>query len=115
MNRRNFLKNSSLAGISVTALSAIGCNNPEEAKAKPGTTPSPSASDNFELNEVTVDELQKRMQSGQTTSHAITQAYLDRIKAMDKNGPKLNSIIELNPDALSIADALDRERKNGKL
>lgn len=113
MNRRNFLKNSSLAGISVTALSVIGCNNSEENKAKPGGTA--SASDNFELNEVTVNELQKRMQSGQTTSHAITQAYLDRINAIDKNGPKLNSVIELNPDALSIADALDKERKNGKV
>jgi amidase len=111
MNRRNFLKNSSLAGLSVTALSAVGCNS-QETKAKESHTNVDS--DNFELNEVTVDDLQKRMQTGQTTSRAITQKYLDRINAIDKNGPKLNSIIELNPDALSIADALDKERKNGK-
>jgi amidase len=113
MDRRNFLKNSSLAGLSVTALSAIGCNNSEETNAKKSSIA--SAPDNFKLNEVTIDELQKRMQSGQTTSRAITQAYLDRINSIDKNGPKLNSVIELNPDALSIADALDKERKNGKV
>jgi amidase len=112
MDRRNFLKNSSLAGLSVTALSAIGCNSQDTKTKESHTTVD---SDNFELNEITVDELQKRMQTGQTTSRAITQKYLDRINAIDKNGPKLNSIIELNPDALSIADALDKERKNGKV
>jgi amidase len=49
------------------------------------------------------------------TSHALTQAYLDRIAAIDKAGPALNSVIELNPDALKEADALDAERKAGKL
>jgi amidase len=112
MDRRNFLKNSSLAGLSVTTLSAIGCNGKETKSKENHTT---SDTDNFELNEVTIDDLQKRMQSGQTTSREITQKYLDRIKAIDKSGPKLNSIIELNPEAVSIADALDRERKNGKV
>jgi amidase len=112
MDRRNFLKNSSLAGLSVTTLSAIGCNS-QETKSKENH--STSDTDNFELNEVTIDDLQKRMQTGQTTSREITQKYLDRIKAIDKSGPKLNSIIELNPEAVSIADALDRERKNGKV
>jgi len=112
MDRRNFLRNTSLAGLSVTALSIAGCNNSEEQKSNESNN---ATSDNFELNEVTIDELQKRMQSGQTTSHAITQMYLDRIQKIDKDGPKLNSVIELNPDALSIADALDKERKNGKL
>lgn len=113
MNRRNFLRNSSLAGLSLTTLSITSCNNSEEQKVS--VKDSTATTDNFELNEITIDELQKRMQSGQTTSHAITQLYLDRIQKIDKNGPGLNSIIELNPDALSIADALDEERKNGKL
>jgi amidase len=112
MNRRNFLKNSSLAGLSITTLSAATCNLSREQKTKENSKP---ASDNFELNEATIDELQKRMQSGQTTSHAITQLYLHRIQQIDKDGTALNSVIELNPDALAIADALDRERKNGKL
>jgi amidase len=112
MDRRNFLKNSSLAGLSLTALSVAGCNNSEKQKTKENKL---ASSDDFELNEITIDELQKRMQSGATTSHAITQLYLDRIQKIDKDGPKLNSVIELNPDALSIADALDKERKNGKV
>jgi amidase len=51
------------------------------------------------------------MTAGSLTAHALTQAYLDRIAAIDKRGPALNSVIELNPDALSIATALDAERK----
>jgi amidase len=55
------------------------------------------------------------MQSGKHTARSITELYLKRIEAIDKNGSKLNSVIELNPDALSIADAMDKERKAGKL
>ena len=113
MNRRNFLRNTSFAGISLTTLSIVSCNNSEEQKTE--VKNNVTADDNFEWNEITIDELQKQMQSGQTTSHAITQMYLDRIQKIDKNGPKLNSVIELNPDALAIADALDKERKNGKV
>jgi amidase len=65
----------------------------------------------FELEEATLAELQRRMTAGSLTAHALTQAYLDRIAAIDKRGPALNSVIELNPDALSIATALDAERK----
>jgi amidase len=62
-----------------------------------------------------IDTLQRQMQSGQLTSHALTAAYLQRIAEIDRAGPKLNSIIELNPDALAIADQLDAERKAGKV
>ncbi len=55
------------------------------------------------------------MQSGELTSKAITQLYLDRIQAVDKSGPKTNSVIEVNPDALQIAEAMDQERKAGKV
>ena len=55
------------------------------------------------------------MASGELTSHALVQAYLDRIAVIDKSGPTLNSVIEINPDALKIADALDAERKVGKI
>ncbi len=65
----------------------------------------------FELEEATVADLQKRMTAGSLTARALTRAYLDRIAAIDKRGPALNSVIELNPDALSIAAALDTERK----
>jgi amidase len=64
----------------------------------------------FELDEATISELQDAMKSGKLTSRAITEKYLARIDQIDKQGPAINAIIELNPDALSIADGLDKER-----
>ena len=112
MNRRNFLKNSSAAGISVTAMGFAACNNntPVTVKETPVTE-----SVDFALNEITIDSLQEKMKSGTYTSKAVTQLYLDRIQQIDKAGPRLNAIIEINPDALSIAEAMDAERKNGKV
>lgn len=69
----------------------------------------------FELEEISVQELSGLMAAGKMTSQKITQLYLDRIKALDKNGPELNAIIELNPDALSIARQMDKERSEGKI
>ena len=65
----------------------------------------------FEFEEATVGDLQKRMAAGSLTAHELTARYLERIAAIDKRGPALNSVIELNPDALPIASALDAERK----
>ncbi len=65
-----------------------------------------------ELEETTVAEWQSAMSSGKTSAREITQKYLERIKAID---PKLNSVLETNPDALKIADDLDKERKSGKI
>lgn len=115
MNRRNFIKNSSVAGLSVTALSFAACNQPESKENKTKAENETAAVDSFVLNEITIDALQQKMQAGELSSHAITQLYLDRINQIDKAGPKLNAVIELNPDALSIADAMDAERKAGKL
>ena len=55
------------------------------------------------------------MASGELSSRSITEMYLQRIDTIDKKGVALNSVIELNPDALSIADAMDKERKEGKV
>lgn len=66
----------------------------------------------FELEELTISELQGGMQSGRFTSHSLVKKYLDRIEAVDKGGPALNAVIEINPDAIAIAEALDRERKD---
>ncbi len=70
-----------------------------------------SAAPPFELEEATISQLQDGMKSGKWTARSIAAKYLRRIEALDKQGVALNSIIELNPDALSIADALDRERR----
>jgi amidase len=74
----------------------------------------PPAKD-FDLSERTIADLQAYLQSGQGSSRRLCQLYLDRIAALNAKGPAINAIIELNPDALSIADALDKERKAGKL
>lgn len=63
------------------------------------------------MNDYTILELQSMMQSGKLTSRKIVESYLERIKKIDTDGPRLNSIIEVNPDALQIADDLDIERK----
>jgi amidase len=64
----------------------------------------------FQLEEATVTDLQARMKSGELTARSLAEKYLARIDAIDKNGPAINAIIELNADALAIADALDKER-----
>ena len=66
------------------------------------------------LPEWTISELQEKMESGELTARRLAELYLERISEIDKEGPYINSIIELNPDALEIADTLDEERKAGK-
>nr|WP_294944734.1 amidase [uncultured Mucilaginibacter sp.] len=112
MQRRNFLKTGTLAGLTLSTLGAASCGSPSTG---PGTETTAAPTDDFELNEVTVDELQKKMQEGTYTARSLTELYLKRIDAIDKNGPKLNSVIELNKSALDIADGLDKERKAGKV
>ncbi len=69
----------------------------------------------FPLDELTVAELQDAMAAGRYTARRLVELYTERINAIDRSGPALRSVIELNPDALSIADALDAERKSGRL
>ena len=77
------------------------------ASAASGTLPPDSAA----LPEASIAELQVAMQRGARTAASITQDYLARIAALDRAGPTLNAIIELNPDAMVIAEALDHERR----
>jgi len=110
MNRRNFLKSSSLASVTLTGVGVVACNDFVKT-----TSASNTVTDNFELNEISIDQLQKKMQDGTLSSKAITQLYLNRIDQIDKKGPALHAVIELNPDAISIAEAMDNERKEGKI
>ena len=68
-----------------------------------------------ELAEADIASLQRQLTQGRTTSVALTQAYLDRIAAIDDAGPRLDAVIELNPDALADAKRLDEERRAGKI
>jgi amidase len=67
------------------------------------------------VTEKSVAQLEQQMQTGRTNSESITRASLDRIRRLDRAGPRINSILETNPDALAIARALDREHKAGKV
>lgn len=67
------------------------------------------------LPEWTISDLQERLESGELTARRLAELYTERISEIDKNGPYLNSVIELNPDAPEIADTLDAERKAGKV
>jgi amidase len=67
------------------------------------------------LPEWTIAELQDKMATGELSARQIAELYLQRVDEIDRNGPFLNSIIELNPDALEIADKLDEQRKAGKV
>lgn len=69
----------------------------------------------FPFAEATIEDLQQRMSRGELTARALTAAYLERIAAVDRAGPKLNAVIELNPDAITIAEERDVERRAGKV
>ena len=109
MNRRNFLKNGATAGVlSTLSFSAVAL------PLSLATTADANFANDFELNETTVKELQAKMAIGKISSKTLTKLYLKRIAEIDKSGPKLNAVIELNPDALAIAAEMDAERKQGK-
>jgi amidase len=105
-SRRSFLR-SSLITAAAAACPAIEVAHP--ARAENLAADAPPAS--FELDEITIDQLQAAFASDEESSRSITEKYLARIQQVDKAGPAINAIIELNPDALQIAEALDRERK----
>jgi amidase len=77
--------------------------------------PLSAAETSLDLDEITVSELQEGMRGGRFTARALAEAYLQRIDAIDKRGPAINAIIELNPDAMAIAEERDRERRSGQV
>jgi amidase len=108
IDRRRFLQTTALGATGVT-LGPAACAPPDrgEAADQESTQVPP-----FELDEVTIAELQRSMESGERTARSIVELYLGRIEALDRQGPELRSIIETNPDALAIADELDEERRS---
>jgi amidase len=102
LGRRDFLRRGGAGALAGLAAARLGAQPPSApAVSRPA----------FDLEEATVEMLQQRMQSGALTARAATQAYLDRIAALDRRGPDLRHVIETNPEALAIAASLDEERK----
>ncbi|HYM93063.1 MAG TPA: amidase, partial [Chitinophagaceae bacterium] len=91
---------------------AVSCNTGSSSNAN--EKKSADITDDFELKEITIGQLQEQVQKGKYSYEQITKLYLQRINDFDKNGPRINSVIELNPDAVSIAKTMDDERKKGK-
>lgn len=122
IDRRAFVTRTIVAGVALsTPLACSPGSGPETRAASDAASASdaqrvapgvPAPDELLELNVVAAREL---MEEGRLTSRALTQRYLSRIAAMDKRGPSVNAVIELNPDALAIADAMDAERKAGKV
>ena len=97
MRRRDLLKYSLAAGALAFTRAPAGLARALYAESVP-------------MQEMTIAQLQAQMDSGALSAHALTEFYLQRIDDLDKNGPALNSVIELNPEALAIAERLDDER-----
>jgi amidase len=102
MSRRDLLQAGVAGGI------AVATNTASRAGAD---VPEGVAVTAFEFEEATVADLQKAMRSGKQTARSLAEAYLARIEAVEYGGRKLGSVIEINPDAFAIAEALDAERK----
>ena len=68
----------------------------------------------MDLPEFTIAEAQAAFERGEWTSASLTESYLRRVSAIDSSGPMLRSMIEINPDAMTIADGLDAERRRGR-
>ena len=109
MKRRNFFKTAVLASGTLALAPLNACQKTAS------TTNSNADFINFDLNEVTIAQLQEKMSSGKLSSEQITRKYLNRIEPIDNKGPKLHAVIEINPDALAIARQMDKERKGGKV
>jgi len=96
-DRRRFLSTGLCGGLVAATLTEKTLSSPAEDRP-------------FELSELTIGDLQEGMRTGQYTSRSLAEKYLARIDAIDRQGPSLRSIIEINPDALALADGLDKER-----
>jgi len=115
MDRRDFVRLGAVAGTLALRGRPLGAESPAAGIASAPATENRFSISPFALDEATLADLQSAMASGRMTAHSVTQQYLDRIHALDRTGPTLRSVIEINPDALSIADTLDRERKAGRV
>src|SRR5437899_1255848 len=102
LSRRNFLRLGALGGAAASLTGLVTATSARAAESAPD-----------DLNEATIFQLQAAMSSGRLTARELAEFYLERIEELDqdKNGPRVNSILEINPDALAIAGARDAERR----
>ena len=109
MKRRAFLTTTTFASVGLSTSFISGCST---AKNRDNSDLTVDSYKLFELDEETISSLADKLSSGTYSSEQLVKLYMHRIEAIDKKGPRLNSIIELNPDALSIAKIMDLELKS---
>ncbi|MGI9090712.1 MAG: amidase [Gemmatimonadaceae bacterium] len=117
--RKHHISRRAFVGAGVTgAIAAVvgidACGSaavPSATQSVPRAAPPSTQVTQFELEEVTLADLQRGMVSGRYTSRSLCEAYLGRIAELDRQGPMLRAVLQLNPEALAIAAALDSERK----
>ena len=113
LDRRSFLKYSAAAGVATGAATlGVACTTPSATSPKRTAAAGP-AHDSFRWSEATFADLGSAMERGEVTAVTLVRDYIGRIEALDWDGPRVNSIIEVNPDAEAIARHLDRERAEG--
>jgi amidase len=110
MKRRKFLQTAAL-GCALTITKPASVLSAEAHSADHLPEPPSWSPKEFELDELTISDLQEGMKSGKFTARSLVKKYLERIDDIDKKGPAINSVIEINPDAFAVAELLDRERK----
>jgi amidase len=108
MKRRKFLQSAAFG-------SALVAGNPTAPLASTNTVTPEYSPKEFDLEEMTISDLQDQMKSGKFTAHSLARKYIERMSDVDRSGPKINSVIEINPEAIVIAEALDQERRQGRL
>ena len=109
VERRKFLANS-LAAVAALGAPALAGVRRSSVASPPQIPHKP-----FELEEISIADLAAGMAQGRYTAHALAEKYLARIEEIDRRGPQLNSVLEVNPDALAIASGLDQERRAGRV
>ncbi|MDT5272334.1 MAG: amidase [Acidobacteriota bacterium] len=112
--RREFVR-ASVAGGLGAALAGAVVKGDAAARTLARLAGEPQGGGHFDWEELTVLDAQAAMKAGRVSARRLTEMYLERIERIDRRGPTLNSVIETNPDVLSIAEALDRERKAGRV
>lgn len=122
LDRRGFLRLGAAGGVAA-AVPGAGAWTDRSGAASPGSEQvpddgsgpeSPGRWEDFELAGAGVAELREAMESGEWTAREIAARYVERIRSLDRRGPELRQVLEVNPDALSVADRLDRERERGE-
>jgi amidase len=111
MKRRNFLKKAILAKCLLPAVVVNACQT--KLAKESGSLVGSETANPFPFEEIPIPVLQEKMRRGDITSRSLVQLYLKRIEEIDQKGRSLNAVIEVNPDALAIAEQSDLDRKNG--